>query len=114
MDFPKPGELNRRIMLKNWIESPNASGGIDQNKPDLLPVWAKRQPVGAGIWQGSVQVNNIITDRFLIRWRDDIVIDNNVIIICDGHEFRITRHSDLNDAKRFFVIEAENLGAWNG
>lgn len=111
MNFPETGELKHRIMLKNWQDVPNASGSITQQKPDLLPVWAKREPVGALVYQGSVQIEDKITHRFYIRFRDDIVIDNNVLIICGGMEYRVRRCGDMEDAKRFLLIETEELGA---
>jgi SPP1 family predicted phage head-tail adaptor len=114
MALPSTGELNRRITILEWQDQPNAQGGIDAQKTPELTVWAKRQAVGAGVYQESVQVEQTITHRFYIRYREDVIIDQNTTIVCEGDEYRSRRLSDLEDKKQFFVIETELLGPYNG
>lgn len=110
MQMPKPGELNRRITIKDWQDVPNAAAGIDQNFTAPLSACAKHEPVGAKLYQESVQLNEVITDRFYIRYRPGFKVDKNKVIEFDGTRFRIRRGSDLGGMKRFIVIECEALG----
>lgn len=110
MDMPKPGELNRRITIKDWQDVPNASAGIDQNFTAPLNTWAKHEPVGARLYQESIQLNEVITDRFYIRYRPNFKVDKNKVIEYDDTRFRIRRGSDVGGMKRFIVIECEALG----
>lgn len=110
MQMPKPGELNRRITIKDWQDVPNASAGIDQNFTGPLTTWAKHEPVGARLYQESMQLNEVVTDRFYIRYRESFAVDKNKVIEYDGTRFRIRRGSDLGGMRRFIVIETEALG----
>ena len=111
MQMPRIGQLNRRITIKDWQDVPNAAASIDRTMSNPLTVWAKHEPVGAGLYQDSMQINETITDRFYIRHRDNFVVDKNKVIEYDGIRFRIRRGSDLGGMRRFIVIECEALGS---
>ncbi|MBL4763499.1 MAG: phage head closure protein [Gammaproteobacteria bacterium] len=104
------GSLNRRITIKDWQDEPNADAGINQTFTQPVDAWAKIEPVGAALMQGSMQLNDTITHRFYIRYRTDITADKRLFM--GDVQYRIRRVSDLADARRFLVIEAEELGSY--
>ncbi|MDB2704910.1 head-tail adaptor protein [Pseudomonadota bacterium] len=112
MKNPEVGELNRRITIKDWQDTPNADAGIDQVFSKPIRAWAKRQPVGAGTYHGTKQIDEKITDRFYIRWRSGLTIDADKVLWLGDIRFRVKRASNLADEKRFIVIEVEELGRY--
>lgn len=112
MEFPSSGELKRRITIKNWQDVPNSDASIDQQLSQPVHVWAKRETVGAAIRQGSAQINELITDRFYIRYRESLKakLSKDSRFYVGRTEFIVRTCVDLKDAKRFLVIECEEAG----
>jgi len=108
MKMPTTGELNRRVTIKDWQDQPNANAGIDQVYSNPVKVWAKVEPVGAALVQGSVQLNDKITHRFYIRYKKGITAD--ISLFLDDIKYRPKRVTDLADKRQFLVIECEELG----
>ncbi len=113
MALPAIGELNRRIVIKAKQDMPAMGGGITVNDTPLATVWAKHQPVGAALYFGGKQIEEGITDRFFIRRSatlNERTITGEHVIEWDGQRHRVKRASDLEDARKFVMIETENLG----
>jgi len=110
MKEPRIGELDTRIEIKDWDDVPNDDAGIDQNFSNPIKVWAKREPVGAGIYQGSMQLSETITDRFIIRYRTDVKKGKSIWI--GTVRFLVVRAAPLAGGKRWLVIEVEELGEY--
>lgn len=113
MALPVAGDLNRRIVIKRWQDMPAMGGGITQIDTLVGEVWAKHEPVGNALFFGTAQVGENITDRFILR-RSATLTERTItaehVIEWDGQRYRVRRASDLNDARRFVMIETENLG----
>ena len=112
MEFPSTGDLNRRITIKDWQDEPNSDAGIDPTFTKDVSVWAKHEPVGAGIRQGSAQINELITDRFYVRYREYLrkKLTKNTRFFYRGSAYLVRTCTDLKGARLFLVIECEELG----
>lgn len=113
MSLPSAGELNRRIVIKAKQDMPAMGGGISVSDTVVATVWAKHQPVGAALFFGTKQNEEGVTDRFIVR-RSATVTERSItgehVIEWDGQRYRVKRASDLEGARRFVMIETENLG----
>lgn len=113
MKEPAAGELNRRIVIKGWQDMPAMGGGIAQTFDAGVPAWAKREPVGNAIFFGTKQIDETVTDRFIVRRSSQLTertITGEHVIECEGQRFRVKRASAMNGGKNFVVIEAEGMG----
>ncbi|MBN7120334.1 phage head-tail adapter protein [Erwinia billingiae] len=107
--LPDPGELNKRIHLRQRIDQAAADYGTEpvyQNEKDL---WAKVRQVGATTYHESVQADDAITHYMTIRFRKGITSDFEVVY--SENVYRIKRLRDLNSAGRYLLLECEELGA---
>lgn len=108
MRYPGAGELNRPITLRVRSDFPATDMGLDSNYPSSIPTWAKIEPVGSVIYAGSVQVDNTVTHRVTLRYRTGITDSHEVV---EGNTvYRVKRVTDMNGARRFTVLEVEELG----
>ncbi|MCK9389769.1 MAG: head-tail adaptor protein [Sulfuritalea sp.] len=102
-----------RATIKGWQDMPAMGGGITQTFDAGQPAWAKREPLGNAIFFGTKQVDEAVTDRFIIR-RTPALTDRTItgehVIEGEGQRFRVKRVSALNGGNKFVVIEAELIG----
>lgn len=102
--FPETGELKARVVLQTMQSVPSGVT-IAESFTTLATVWAKHSPV-TGITQLDTKaMNQAITDRFIIRYRTDVVSD--MYISYDGKSFRIRTFEDIQGAKRFLELCTE-------
>lgn len=107
---PSPGDLNRRAHFRTREDVPgNGHMGVDTVYHNTFGAWAKLSSVGESVRIGSVQIDAAITHKIIIRFRAGVTTDDEVVI--DGMVYRIKGVSDLNDERRFLVINVEELGA---
>ncbi len=107
--LPDPGELNKRILLRQRIDEASQDYGVTPVYQNEKKVWAKVRQVGATTYHESVQSDDTITHYITIRMRKGITSDYEVVY--DGFVFRIKRLRDLNSAGRYLLLECEELGA---
>lgn len=112
MEFPAAGDMNCRVTIKDWQDVPNADAGIDQQMTRPKTVWAKRETVGAAIRQGSAQINELITDRFFIRYRKALQsrLTKDSRFYVGNTEFMVRSCNNLKHADVWLVIECEEIG----
>ncbi|MEM6050523.1 phage head closure protein [Erwinia sp. P7711] len=107
--LPDPGELNKRIHLRQRIDQPAADYGVEPTFQNERDVWAKVRQVGATTYHESVQADEKITHYMTIRFRKGVTSDYEVVY--GGSVFRVKRLRDLNSAGRYLLMECEELGA---
>lgn len=107
MDFPHIGELNRLVQVRRRTDAPIGDIEVDPSFPESVDRWAKIEPVGSAIYAGSVQIDATVTHRIIVR---------ALAGVTDYHEvvhgvtvYRVRRVTDLNNARRFTVLEVEEL-----
>ncbi|WP_127958086.1 phage head closure protein [Serratia microhaemolytica] len=106
---PAEGELNRRAQFRTREDVPGSGHmGVDSVYHNTFKTWAKLSAVGDSVRIDSMQVDAAITHRIIIRYRQGITTDGEVVI--SGMVYRIKGAKDLNDERRFLVISAEELG----
>jgi SPP1 family predicted phage head-tail adaptor len=107
--LPDPGELNKRIHLRQRIDQAAADYGTEPVFRNEKDVWAKVRQVGATTYHESVQADDAITHYMTIRFRKGITSDFEVVY--SENVYRIKRLRDLNSAGRYLLLECEELGA---
>lgn len=107
--LPDPGELNKRIHLRQRIDQAAADYGTEPVYRNEKDVWAKVRQVGATTYHESVQADDAITHYMTIRFRKGITSDFEVVY--SENVYRIKRLRDLNSAGRYLLLECEELGA---
>ncbi len=107
--LPDPGELNKRIHLRQRIDQAAADYGTESVYQNEKDVWAKVRQVGATTYHESVQADDAITHYMTIRFRKGITSDFEVVY--SENVYRIKRLRDLNSAGRYLLLECEELGA---
>lgn len=112
------GHLNRRVVIKEWSESPDLGFSTEASFNELAAVWAKVEPVGAAIYQSSVQIDKAVTHRFIVRRQVNKVeahaITNKHVVEYNNWRYRVKRAAELADEREFIVIETEELGEIEG
>lgn len=106
--MPDPGELDKRVQLRQRIDNPSADYGTEPYFQNVRHVWAKVRQVGATTWHESVQADSSITHYMTIRYRSGITSDYEVVF--RDIVYRIRRARDLNSAGRYLLLECEELG----
>jgi SPP1 family predicted phage head-tail adaptor len=107
--LPDPGELNKRITIRRRVDLPADDMGVEASYPESFETWAKMAQPGAATYQGSVQTGTTVTHFFTIRFRDDITADHEIFF--NETTYRIRRQRDLNSARRYLLLECEELGS---
>ncbi|AOX16925.1 head-tail adaptor protein [Kozakia baliensis] len=107
------------VARREQLPEANPGVGIAELFPQMMSARADIQPVGAGTYWGSMQVDAGITHRIFMRWFD--TIDNECVIfrvtkstestpmtdVLIWERFRIRRWKELAGRKRFVCIECE-------
>lgn len=106
--FPEPGELNRRILVRRRNEVPTEDFGSEPQYTDIRHLWAKVRQVSPTVMHASVQTERAVTHYFTVRYRSGITVDDEVVY--SGMLYAIKRARDLNSARRFLLLECEELG----
>lgn len=106
--LPDPGELDKRVSIRQRVDSPSDDMGTEPTYPVQFPAWAEVVQTSATTYQETAQTDNVITHYITIRWRSGITSDFEVV---QGNQvFRVKRARDLNSKRRFLLLECTELG----
>lgn len=111
--MPAAGELNKLVRIRLWQDVPDTGFGIEQTFDSGFDVWAKRSPVSSGIFFGSKQVNEAVTDRFVVRRSarvTEALIGGQHVVEHGGLRYRVKRTLPYEGDAVFVVIDTELLG----
>lgn len=108
---PGAGELDKRITIRLRHDLPVGQFDIDQKKLNPIKRWASLKPVGTSVWQASVQTDEAVTHRCIIRYMGGITTSHEVLY--NDLVYRVRRCAPLQGNKVFLVIELEELGEEN-
>lgn len=98
------GELNRRLVLEQPVETPDGAGGVTRSFAAVTTLWGKLEPVSARRAVEADAPGATVTHRITLRTRADITT---------RHRFRegttVYRIVSMRDdaTRRFLVIGAE-------
>lgn len=108
------GALNKFIRIRRWQDEPDTGFGIEQTFDSGFNVWAKKTPVNSVIFLGSVQAQNVITDRFTVRRSprvNEAEVTASHVIEYAGMRYRVKRVLAVDGDLVFVSIDTELLGA---
>ncbi len=106
--LPQPGELNKRVVIRQREDVPVNGFGVTPFYPEQFPAWAKISQTSATTYRETAQTDNAVTHYVIIRWRRGITSDFEVV---HGEQvYRVQRGRDLNDQRRFLLLECTELG----
>lgn len=109
MREPSAGELDRRITLRLRSDTPAPDQGLDSLFTDQKRRWAKIEPVGTAVYANGVQTEVKITHRVIFYYLKGMSDSHEVVH--GGSIYRVKRVADMNGARRFTILEVEELGA---
>ncbi|EKS5483026.1 phage head closure protein [Escherichia coli] len=106
--LPDPGELNKRVLIRQRVDMPADYFGVESQYPVTFRTWAKVIQTSATTWQETAQTGDAIIHYITIRYRRGITADYEVV--CGDSVYRVKRQRDLNGARRFLLLECTELG----
>lgn len=111
MNVPQIGELRHRVKVFHTMDIPDERLGFSKTAVREDEVWGKLEPVGAGIYFGSKQIESGVTHRVIVRSingrtgaRDFKGVTE---LMVDGVIYRLRRVADLGGLGRFTVLDVE-------
>jgi SPP1 family predicted phage head-tail adaptor len=107
--MPQAGELRARVHFRTRKDAPTSDYGVEPEYNDLFTTWAKINQVSAATYLEGAQAGELVTHRIIIRFRSSGV-SSNAEITHKGVAYRIRRVTDMNSARRFLMLECEELG----
>lgn len=104
---PGAGELDRRVAIRRRLDLPIGAVDVEQTFPATVPRWAKVVPVSAATYRDSAATDTAITHRVIVRYFDGLTDAHEVV---HGEAvYRVRRAAHMNGARRFTMIEVEEL-----
>ncbi|MGG2141600.1 phage head closure protein [Symbiopectobacterium sp. RP] len=103
--FPDIGELNKRVLFRKHRDEPTGEAELKDVYTDEYTTWGKVSPVGETIRIGSVQINDVITHRVIVRYRKQLYKSNQIVV--DDCIYNIKGVIDVNSARRFLAFSCE-------
>jgi SPP1 family predicted phage head-tail adaptor len=98
------GDLNRRLVLQEPVESADGEGGVSRTYQTVTTLWAQVLPLSAGADIAAASLGAALRYRIVVRARDDVTTRHRFV---DGaHVYRVIA-ARLSADRRFLEIEAE-------
>lgn len=115
ISIPKPkicaSDLNKRVTIyERPIEAPvYGSATVQYDFIPVAEVWAAVETIQGDFFGDMVSRDNQPTDRFYIRYRDDITSDNWIGF--NGFRFDILRVENINRYKEYLILLSVDTGS---
>ncbi|MBJ2078392.1 MULTISPECIES: phage head closure protein [Serratia] len=107
--MPQAGELRERVKFRTRKDAPVSDYGVEPEYDHLFTTWAKINQVSAATYHEGAQAGEIVTHRIIIRYRP-AGVSSDAEITHNETVYRIRRITDMNSARRFLMLECEELG----
>ena len=104
---PGAGKLNKRITVRERIDHPVGDSEIEEGYSAQFKRWASIEPVGTGVYSGSVQTDTRITHRVIMRYLPGVTDSHEVVH--GSTVYRVRRSTAMKGENRFTVLEVEEL-----
>lgn len=95
--LPDPGELNKRVLIRQRVDMPADNFGVESQYPVTFRTWAKVIQTSATTWQETAQTGDAITHYITIRYRRGITADYEVVCgdsVYPQGELKVSRISE--------------------
>ncbi len=113
MSCPTIGDLNRRVLLRVWTDTPNISFGVTPTEDAGITRFAKISPVSGTYNWGTKQVGDEITHRVWLRYATGTKpedITGAHVVEHKNRRYRVKRCTNWEDSQRFTMIEVTDMG----
>jgi SPP1 family predicted phage head-tail adaptor len=98
------GDLNRRLVLQEPVESADGEGGVTRGYQAVTTLWARVTPLAASADIAAGSLGAALRYRIVVRPRDDVTTRHRFV---DGaHVYRVIA-ARLSADRRFLEVEAE-------
>lgn len=110
LGFPEPtaGELDKRIQIRRRLDVPAGYAGVVEQRLSPTWRWASLVPVGTAVWAATVQTDERLTHRCLLRYLDGIT--NQHEIYHSGRVYFVRRAAPFRGKRKFLVLDLEEMG----
>lgn len=108
MRAPRAGELHHRVRILTWRDQPTGEAAATPEFEFAATCWARLEPVGEVILQGSRNAGDQVTHRMFVRRRTDLTVRH--VVEHDGKRYRVRRVTELSGERRFTVAMLELWG----
>ncbi|MBI3433533.1 MAG: phage head closure protein [Proteobacteria bacterium] len=98
------GQLNRRLILEEPLETPDGAGGVARAYGALTTLWAQVTPLAARGEFAADAFGASITHRITIRARDDVTTRHR---LREGTRIYRIAGLNLSGDRRFLEIHAQ-------
>ncbi len=103
---PSAGELKQRLQIRLVTEVPDDNFSTRPEYHDQITVWGKLMPVTGGIYMAGVQIDEKVTHKCLIRWRQ---LTGDHQMVHKGTAYLVKRCEPLNGETVWALVELEQL-----
>lgn len=101
----RPGELDKRVIIRREVETPDGYGGFELTTQDITTVWAKVTRKAGRESFDSDRVQASASCSFVIRYRSDLSEKDRLVFA--GVEYNIISGLDQGGRDLYLEIEAE-------
>lgn len=111
MRSPSSGKLRHSVVLEQRRQDAAPSGALLATYKHITTAWASLEGVGGAMYLDSVQLEEKITHRIFIRFRQRTDFDH-ISRSADGvvvQRFRVKNLRDPDGTRRWLQIEAEEI-----
>lgn len=106
---PTIGELRHPVRILLRADQPDGDAGVTEGYTEIARRRARIEPVGSGVYVGSVQIAATITHRITIRYFAGLTT-SHVLEDGRGNRYAVRRPTNLDGLGVWTLIEAEQVG----
>lgn len=114
MREPLSGEMNRRATFFSIKHVPSGDSDLLKNGQTLFHAWVKVEVVGGLVYWENAQTSDAVTHRIFVRYVKDRSRPQDfsriTVIRIGDILYRAKRVTDVNESRRFTMLECEVLG----
>lgn len=102
------GELNRRVTVMGYNDTPRADGGIAKAETNLGQRWASIEPLSGLEYLEASQMGSEVTHRIRLRYFDGLTTKHRLTY--NGREFNIVSILNRNERNVVHELMAKEVG----
>lgn len=107
------GDFDRRVSVREWSDAPTPDFGTSQQFATVQQVWARKRPVGPGLFYGTQQIEGGVTHQYFFR-RTALLNERTItqlhVVEDAGERFRVKRAQNVEEARELIQLDVELLG----
>lgn len=103
------GKLRHRVTVQTLDERADPTHAVETDYVNVATVWADVEAVSGRTEIESKQIGEAVTHRVTMRSRLDVTAEN--WLLWRGRRFRIRRVRDLDERRRFLILDCEEASA---